>query len=247
MRNEKPNTEDGYAPHGLSLVRKTCLYVATKLGDLLEDTVVVGGVVPSLLVDENDFGDEYKSPLLKHVGTRDLDLGLSLGLLDKGRYKEFAKRLREAGFENDVKPSGEERTQRWVIEIGGRSVEVDFLMDELEEKEKKGGEIINIEDDFSAVVTPGLSLAFDDYEEIEIMDKIPGQGTATREVNVAGPAAFIVLKALAFDLRGANKDAYDLFYVLRNYGGGKKEIVQRFKKFADSPIAMKSLKVLEKT
>jgi hypothetical protein len=32
--------------------------------------------------------------------------------------------------------------------------------------------------------------------------------------------AYVVLKALAFDSRGENKDAYDLFYVVRNYGVG---------------------------
>ena len=39
---------------------------------------------------------------------------------------------------------------------------------------------------------------------------------ATREIWVCGAGAFIVLKALAFDLRGENKDAHDLFYVVRN-------------------------------
>jgi hypothetical protein len=33
-------------------VRQTCLYVATKLGDLLDELVVVGGLVPSLLIPE---------------------------------------------------------------------------------------------------------------------------------------------------------------------------------------------------
>lgn len=35
---------------------------------------------------------------------------------------------------------------------------------------------------------------------------------------VCGPGAYIVLKALAFGSRGENKDAYDLFYVVRNLG-----------------------------
>jgi predicted nucleotidyltransferase len=37
---------------------------------------------------------------------------------------------------------------------------------------------------------------------------------------VCGPGAFIVLKALAFHQRGENKDAYDLYFVIRNYGSG---------------------------
>ncbi len=44
-----------------------------------------------------------------------------------------------------------------------------------------------------------------------------------------GPAttrsgAYIVIKALTFDQRHFNKDAYDLFYVLRNYGAGIQDV-----------------------
>ncbi len=211
MVNEKPHTENGYALEGLKLVRKTCLYAAIKLGDLLEDTVVVGGFVPSLLIDKRRSGNTYSDALSKHVGTLDLDLGLSLGLLDKGGYKEFANRLREAGFVNDVKSSGEKRTHRWVVEMGGRRVELDFLIGVPKEKKKEGGQIINIEEDFSAIVTPGLHLAFKDREKIEITGKIPKTGEAKRKINVAGPASFIVLKTLAFDLTGLQKKIFPAF------------------------------------
>jgi hypothetical protein len=41
---------------------------------------------------------------------------------------------------------------------------------------------------------------------------------------VCGPGSYVVLKALAFDLRGENKDAYDLFYLVRNYRGGVADV-----------------------
>lgn len=240
----KPSTEYGYESEGLKYVRKTCLYAATKLGDLFEDAVIVGGFVPSLLIDEISPGNKYSNHLSKHVGTLDLDLGLSLGLLNTGRYKEFAKRLRNAGFENDIKPNGETRTHRWVLKIGGQSIEIGFLIGKCDEKE--GGEILNIEEDFSAIVTPGLHLAFEDYEKVELSGHIPSIGAATREINVAGPAAFIILKTLAFDLRGTNKDAYDMYYVLRNYEGGSEKIVPKFSNFADSPMITKTLSILKR-
>lgn len=49
---EKPTTADGYSPAYAEMVRATCLYVATKLGDLTDDMVVVGGLVPSLIIDQ---------------------------------------------------------------------------------------------------------------------------------------------------------------------------------------------------
>ena len=51
---------------------------------------------------------------------------------------------------------------------------------------------------------------------------------ARRHVRVCGPAAFVVLKVLALRLRGDNKDAYDLVYVLENFGEGVLDVVRRF-------------------
>jgi hypothetical protein len=54
--SRKPNRASGYAAAHVDHVRATCLYVATKLGDLVDDTVIIGGLVPSLLVDQSKLG-----------------------------------------------------------------------------------------------------------------------------------------------------------------------------------------------
>ena len=41
----KPNHASGYKSEQVELVRALCLYVATKLGDLMDDLVIVGGLV----------------------------------------------------------------------------------------------------------------------------------------------------------------------------------------------------------
>ena len=43
---------------------------------------------PCLITDQSQVA-------AKHVGTRDLDLGLSLALLDDARYREVSSRLRD--------------------------------------------------------------------------------------------------------------------------------------------------------
>lgn len=67
----KPRTAAGYEHAQVDRVRATCLYVATKLGDLLDELVVVGGLVPTLLIDQAHPATE------KHVGTMDLDVGMT--------------------------------------------------------------------------------------------------------------------------------------------------------------------------
>ena len=51
---DKPTTAAGYRREQVERVRATCLYLATKLGDLLDDVVVIGGLVPSLLIAQDE-------------------------------------------------------------------------------------------------------------------------------------------------------------------------------------------------
>jgi hypothetical protein len=46
-----------------------------------------------------------------------------------------------------------------------------------------------------------------------------------------------VLKALAFRNRGENKDAYDLFYVLRSFGSGVDAVARRLLPLKDDAAA----------
>ena len=50
----KPTTAQGYDPETTAHARATCLYVATKLGDL----VLVGGLVPSPLIGGSGADDD---------------------------------------------------------------------------------------------------------------------------------------------------------------------------------------------
>ena len=87
-----------------------------------------------------------------------------------------------------------------------------------------------------------MPLAFRDQVRIEIADVTPTGEHARREVNVAGPAAFVVMKAHALRFRGENKDAYDLVYILRNYGSEPvADVAARFATLADEPEARAAL------
>ena len=239
---EKPLFASEYSKEQAEFVRQTCLYVATKLGDLLNELVVVGGLVPSLLIpDESLPGGEDT-----HVGTMDLDLGLSLALLNADRYEELTARLRRAGFEPDVNEAGNPTFQRWKIEPSGRpKVTVDFVIPpSLDEDE--GGKIRHIEKDFAAVITPGLHLAFQDRRRISLVGSTILGEKASREIWVCGPGAFVILKALAFGTRGENKDAYDLYYMIRNYGSGIDEILKHLKPMLHEQESQKAIQILRR-
>jgi len=94
---EKPKRASEYKSEQVDLVQATCLCVATKLGDMMGDLVIVGGLVPSLIIDQ----ERLPSDIAPHVGTMDLDIGLQIALLNEGRYRQLTERLRDAGFAMD--------------------------------------------------------------------------------------------------------------------------------------------------
>ena len=233
----KKPTADAYTAQSLELVRATTLYIATKLGDLLDDVVIVGGLVPTLLIPQEQSGPR------SHVGTLDVDLGLAIGILDKQRYHEVCHRLRSAGFHPDKNDQGNETSQRWKIETGRGTVTVDFLIPPSQEGDN-AGTLRNLEQGFAAIITQGLELAFQDRETVSLEGTTILGERAQRRVGVCGAGAFIVLKAIAFRNRGENKDAYDLVYVLQNYGRGVADVFAKLQPLLTDAAAQQAIDIL---
>lgn len=239
---EKPSFASDYTKENVELVRQTCLYVATKLGDLMDDLVVVGGLVPSLLIPDESLpaGEDV------HIGTIDLDLGLSLTLIDTKRYEDLTLRLHRADFEPDENEAGNPTFQRWKITpASDLKVTIDFMIPPSLEADK-GGDLRHIENDFAAVITPGLRLAFQDRQKVSLEGRTLLGEKANREIWVCGPGAFVVLKTLAFDQRGENKDAYDLYLVIRNYGNGVDDVCKCLGPLLKEAETQKVLEILNR-
>lgn len=113
---KKADTAAGYTSAQLELARSAVLTLGTYLGPLLDDLVVVGGLVPTFIVDQ---------PSFPHVGTADVDIGLSFAILDEGRYTELTEHLKTAGFAPDLTSHGKPALHRWKHTTG---VTVDFLI-----------------------------------------------------------------------------------------------------------------------
>lgn len=146
---EKPPTAAEYSKEQTERVKATCLYVATVLGDYMKQSVIVGGLVPSLLIDQNNLPEGADS----HVGTTDLDIGLTLAIFSDKRYQVITDRLQSAGFSPDVNEQGNLTRQRWKIEKIGK-VTIDFLIPQVNNDDVGGG-IKNIEKDFTDIDSVG--------------------------------------------------------------------------------------------
>jgi hypothetical protein len=235
---EKPTTAAGYAPGQVARVKATCLYIATKLGDVMPELVVVGGLVPSLLIDQEHLAENVTA----HVGTMDLDLGLAFALVGEQRYQEVAERLRNAKFKPDETEEGKPTRQRW--RISDPPVTVDFLIEPETGAEADAGRLFPLTKDLAAIIAPGLHLAFRNNRKITLKGRTIVGEAAEREICVCGAGAFVVLKALAFHIRGENKDAYDLFYLLRNYGRGVSDVATELRPLLTDASAARAMDYL---
>jgi len=224
---DKPRHRSGYSREETELVEAACLTVAVTLGAFMDRLCIVGGLVPSLLIDR-EIGLDPESGA-GHPGTNDLDVGLEIALLDDEQYAEIGRRLRQEGFGPDRNEQDNPTPQRW--KLGDLEVTIDFLLPPIPGAER-GGSIQPLEGDLAALIAPGLQLASDEREEIEIAGHTLKGEKVERTVPVCGPATFIVLKALAFSDRAEPKDAFDLVYVLRRWPGGITDIAERLTRHA---------------
>lgn len=237
----KPRERSGYAPEETALVESTCLTAAVALGELLDRLCIVGGLVPLLLIDRQGHGPEEEDA--RHPGTNDLDVGLGLALLRSEEYAQVGERLAQEGFGPGRNARGNETPQTWRLD--GLNVAIDFLVPRLPGHDD-GRRVQALDGHFAAFVTPGLEVAFDERVEVTIRGETLRAEKVERTIPVCGPAAFVLLKALAFGGRGAPKDAYDLQYVLSRWPGGIEDVADRLAAHAERQPAVteKALVVL---
>ncbi len=232
-----PHSYDDYLRADPERARRTCLHMATVLGDVMRtDLTIVGGLTPSLLVRQDATSPDHEA----HCGTQDVDIGLSLAIVDDETYAEVAKRLRSHGFAADKKATGETVVQRWRTPPGLPAMTIDFLIPPLSPDDRPSS-IRHLEGDFGAIVTPGLQLVSRDWLHVDLFGRTLHGETAARTVRVCGPGAFIVLKARALHNRGEGKDAYDLFYILRHFGSSIKDVASALIPLLDDAHAAEAL------
>jgi hypothetical protein len=123
-------------------------------------------------------------------------------------------------------------------------VTVDFLIEPEQGAEAQAGRLFPLTKDWGAIIAPGLHLAFRNSRKVTLRGRTIVGETAERDIRVCGAGAFVALKALAFHIRGENKDAYDLFYVLRNYGRGVSDVAAELRPLLTDASAVKAMEYL---
>lgn len=207
---QEPQSAADYDDRTTAAVKTVLVEIGQVLGSFRGKFAVIGGAVPWLLLDNED---------MPHVGTLDLDLGLHAEALGDGEYARLVEELMAHGYQQRE----ELRRFQLVRQVPPRDdgppidVVVDFLMPRDADVVKNVPPLI---DNFAVQKADGADLATHFYQMVAVSGSMPAGGTNRVEIAVCSIPALLAMKGYAIEHRHKQKDAYDIYYCIRNYPGG---------------------------
>jgi hypothetical protein len=178
--------------------------------------VVLGGLVPELLVRDDDL-------IPQHLGTTDVDILLITHVEPDADLGGVERALERMNFEPDPTEDG----WRWRGAVEGWPVKLEFLCDLPDHRE---GEMIRPRGctNLAAANLRGTGYVARDFVWEELSGTI-ANGTQVRvRARFAGLEGYLLSKCVAVRTRAASKDYYDLVYVLlHNRAGGPEQAARR--------------------
>ncbi len=185
---------------------------------------IVGGWVPDLMF-----------PSEGHVGSVDVDIMINhLTLQDEG-YQNMSRILQKNGYKEH--PEKYFSFVKTVI-INGISydVDVDILagMYGGTQPKKRSQHVQGLK----ALKATGGNFAFDfPAQKISVEAKRPDGAIDIANVSVVAVVPYIIMKTAAMG-RGKAKDAYDIYFIIKHYAGGVKQLAKEFEPVKDKKIVI---------
>jgi hypothetical protein len=205
-----------YDDRTTAAVKAVLVEIGQVLGSFQGKYAVIGGAVPWLLLENDE---------MRHVGTFDVDLSLDAEALGDGEYQTLVEALMGAGYaqRNDLKRF--QLVRQVPATDGGPPIDVmiDLLMPRDAEIVKNFPPMI---DNFAVQRASGADLALRFYQMVAIDGPMPDGGRNRVEIAVASIPALLAMKGFAVSLRHKQKDAYDIYYCIRNYPGGAEALAK---------------------
>jgi Nucleotidyl transferase AbiEii toxin, Type IV TA system len=210
MTPNEPQSAADYDDRTTAAVKTVLIEIGQILGSFKGKFAIVGGAVPWLLLGNED---------MPHVGTLDVDVGLNAEALGDGEYATLVDALRRHGYRQREELRRFQLVRQVATEDGGAQIDVivDFLMPRDAEIVKNVPPLIS---DFAVQRADGADLALRFYQFVAITGPMPTGGANRVEIAVCSIPALLAMKGHAIKGRYKQKDAYDIYYCVRNYPGG---------------------------
>ena len=196
-------------------VRSVLVEIGQVLGSYRGKFAVIGGAVPWLLLNESD---------MPHIGTLDVDLSLDAEALGDGEYAQLVDSLLRQGYSQGENRRSFQLVRTVPARDGGADIDifVDFLMPRDATIAKNTPPLVA---DFAVQRADGADLALRFYHLVAIDGDMPDGGSSRVQIAVASIPALLAMKGYAIANRLKQKDAYDIYYSIRNFPGGIEALV----------------------
>jgi hypothetical protein len=208
---QEPKSALDYNNRATRAIKMVLTELGQILGEYKDGLVLVGGAVPWLLLPDAE---------TPHVGTVDIDLALNPKKLEnEGRYADLIRLLESAGYQRnqDDQKAFQLRKNVELDEGDPVPVTIDLLKPNKPKTKKNRPPLISglrIQD------VPGVEFALDDPQWLTIEGNMPDGRSNTVRLLITGFAAFLVMKGYALEGRDKPKDAYDIYFVIKNHPQG---------------------------
>lgn len=210
MVEVEPKLASDYDDRTTAAVRSVLVEIGQILGGYRGKFEVIGGAVPWLLLNQSE---------MPHIGTMDVDLGLDAESLGDGEYARLVESLLGQGYRQQENLRRFQLVRTVPAKDSGSDINVvvDFLMPRDATIAKNTPPLIA---DFAVQRADGADLALRFYQLVAIEGEMPGGGVNNVRIAVASIPALLAMKGYAIANRLKQKDAYDIYYSIRNFPGG---------------------------
>jgi hypothetical protein len=221
-------TRTDYNQIAVKAAYSVLIEVVRILGEYRDNIVLIGGWVPQFL---------FKNESEMHTGSIDVDLALDHKRITDEAYKGIHDLLLERKYRQGKQPFIFHRTVR--IEGTEVSVQVDLLSGEYEGTGKSHRH--QRVQELCARKVRGCDLAFNDPIELTIEGNLPGGAKDSAVIKVASIVPFLIMKAIVMDDRLKEKDAYDIYYCLKQYSDKLVDLVAEFRPHLKNGLVQEGL------
>lgn len=189
-----------------------------------DDIRIVGGWVPDLMF-----------PKEGHVGSVDVDILINHLTLQDAGYQNMALILKRNGYEEHPKKYFS-FVKNVIVDGISYPVDVDILAGIYggTQLKKRSQHVQGIK----ALKATGGNYAFEfSPQKVRIEAKRPDGAIDVVHVNVVAVVPYLIMKTAAIG-RGKAKDAYDIYFLIKHYNGGVKELAKQFQNLGDKQIVL---------
>ena len=222
IRDEDLKTSVDYSEGQKEAAHRILVELVNIFGEYEEDIRIVGGWVPDLMF-----------PGEGHICSVDVDVLINHMTLHDEGYQNMSRILLKNGYREHP-----EKYFSFIKTVEVQDVFYDVDVDILAgmyggTQEKKRSQHVQ---GMKALKATGGNFAFDyPSQKIYLETKRPDGAVDVANVSVIAVVPYLIMKTAAMG-RGKAKDAYDIFFLIRHYRGGAKELAKEFQSNAGNKL-----------